>query len=288
MSEKRFSLSPARFLSARRRHRSAGLVVLLFGLLAVGSAYAAFAPDNAVADNSSQSQQIEEGKKLFAVGCASCHGLNAEGTTVPDGKATYPSLIGVGAAAVDFQVGTGRMPAQQPGAQIPRKTPVYTPAEIEALAAYVASLAPGPAVPAEESYDISKVTDEQVTRGGELFRTNCTACHNFAGRGGALPNGRYAPSLMGVDSKHIYEAMLTGPQQMPVFSDQVMQPDDKRDIIAYLNALQEQKDPGGFGLGRLGPVSEGLWGWLVGIGALVGVAVWIGAKGVKAKGAKAE
>ncbi|WP_433021727.1 cytochrome bc1 complex diheme cytochrome c subunit [Kribbella sp. CA-294648] len=287
MSEKRLSLSPARFLSARRRHRSAGLVVLLFGLLAVGTAYSAFAPDNAVADNSAQSQQIEEGKKLFAVGCASCHGLNAEGAGNGEGKMAGPSLIGVGAAAVDFQVGTGRMPAMQPNAQVPRKAPAYTPEEIEALAAYVASLAPGPAVPAEESYDISKVTDEQVTRGGELFRTNCTACHNFAGKGGALPNGRYAPSLMNVDPKHIYEAMLTGPQQMPVFSDQVLQPDDKRDVIAYLHALQEQKDPGGFGLGRLGPVSEGLWGWLVGIGLLVGMAVWIGAKGVKAKGVKA-
>ncbi len=147
MSEKRLSLSPARFLSARRRHRSAGLVVLLFGLLAVGSAYAAFAPDNAVADNSPQSQQIEEGKKLFAVGCASCHGLNAEGGSNGEGKMAGPSLIGVGAAAVDFQVGTGRMPAMQPGSQVPRKTPSYTEAEIEALAAYVASLAPGPAVP---------------------------------------------------------------------------------------------------------------------------------------------
>ncbi|WP_371401356.1 cytochrome c [Kribbella sp. NBC_00662] len=287
MSEKRPSLSPARFLSARRRHRSAGLVVLLFGLLAVGSAYAAFAPDDAVADNSAQSQQIEEGKKLFAVGCSSCHGLNAEGGGNGAGKMAGPSLIGVGAAAVDFQVGTGRMPAMQPGAQIPRKNPAYSQEEIEALAAYVASLAPGPAVPAQDSYDISKATDEQITRGGELFRTNCTACHNFAGRGGALPNGKYAPSLMGVSEKHIYEAMLTGPQQMPVFSDQVMQPEDKRDIIAYLKALQAQKDPGGFGLGRLGPVSEGLWGWFIGIGLLVCVAVWIGAKGVKAKGAKA-
>jgi ubiquinol-cytochrome c reductase cytochrome c subunit len=158
----------------------------------------------------------------------------------------------------------------------------------EALAAYVASLAPGPAVPAQESYDVSKATDEQVTRGGELFRTNCTACHNFAGKGGALPNGRYAPALMGVTEQHIYEAMLTGPQQMPVFSDQVLQPEDKRDIIAYLKTLETQKDPGGFGLGRLGPVSEGLWGWLVGIGLLVGVAVWIGAKGAKAKGVEAE
>jgi ubiquinol-cytochrome c reductase cytochrome c subunit len=88
---------------------------------------------------------------------------------------------------------------------------------------------------------------------------------------------------MGSTPKHIYEAMLTGPQQMPVFSDQVMTPQDKRDVIAYVNALQTQKDPGGFGLGRLGPVTEGLWGWLVGIGLLVVVAVWIGAKGVRAK-----
>ncbi|WP_344210542.1 c-type cytochrome [Kribbella sancticallisti] len=275
-------LSPGRFLSARRRHRSAGLVVLLVGLLTVGSAYAAFVPDNAVAD-SSQSQQIEEGRKLFAVGCSSCHGLNAEGGGNGEGEVAGPSLIGVGAAAIDFQVGTGRMPAVQPGAQIPEKPPVYTQAEIEALAAYVASLAPGPAVPAEESYDITNVTDDQIARGGELFRTNCTACHNFAGKGGALPNGRYAPSLMDSTPRHIYQAMLTGPQQMPVFSDQVLQPDDKRDLIAYVVALQEQKDPGGFGLGRLGPVSEGLWGWLVGIGLLVGVAVWIGAKGVKVR-----
>ncbi|MEV0285563.1 MULTISPECIES: c-type cytochrome [unclassified Kribbella] len=278
-------LSKARIRSVRR-HRSAGLVVLLFGLLAVGSAYAAVVPDNAVADHSSQSQTIEEGRKLFAVGCASCHGLNAEGAGNSEGEMAGPSLIGVGAAAVDFQVGTGRMPATQPGAQVPAKEPAYTQAEIEALSAFVASLAPGPAVPAPEAYDISNVTDEQVTRGGELFRTNCTACHNFAGRGGALPNGRYAPSLMESTPKHIYQAMLTGPQQMPVFSDQVLQPEDKRDIIAYIVALQEERDPGGFGLGRLGPVSEGLWGWLVGIGLLVAVAVWIGANGMKAKGSK--
>lgn len=276
--------SPARFLSARRRHRSAGLVVLLLGLLSVGAAYTALVPNNAaVADDAAQSQKIEEGRKLFTVGCASCHGQNAEGSTDGEGRPVAPSLIGVGAAAVDFQVGTGRMPAQQPNAQVPRKNAVYSPEEIEALAAYVASLGPGPAIPNADAYDVSKATDEQVTRGGELFRTNCTACHNFAGKGGALPNGRYAPSLMGVDAKHMYEAMLTGPQQMPVFSDQVLTEQDKRDVIAYLKALETQQDPGGFGLGRLGPVSEGLWGWLVGIGILVAVAVWIGAKGVRAK-----
>jgi ubiquinol-cytochrome c reductase cytochrome c subunit len=259
----------------------------MIGLLAVGGLYSIAAPDNkAIADDSAQSAEIEEGKKLFAVGCTSCHGLNAEGGRDDECRVVGPSLIGVGAAAVDFQVGTGRMPAQQPNAQVPRKSIVYTEAEIEALAAYVASLGPGPAVPAEEAYDVSKATDEQVTRGGELFRTNCTACHNFAGKGGALPRGRYAPTLMGVDEKHIYEAMLTGPQQMPVFSEQVLTPEDKRDVIAYVKAMEELDDPGGFSLGRLGPTAEGLWGWLVGIGGLVAVAVWIGAKGVRAKGEK--
>jgi ubiquinol-cytochrome c reductase cytochrome c subunit len=194
-----------------------------------------------------------------------------------------PSLIGVGAAAVDFQVGTGRMPAQQPGAQIPRKTPVYSQEEIEALAAYVASLAPGPAVPAQESYDVSKATDEQVTRGGELFRTNCTACHNFAGRGGALPNGRYAPTLMGVSEKHIYEAMLTGPQQMPVFSDDVLKPEEKREVIAYLQSIEEAPSYGGANMGAFGPVSEGLFAWVIGIGACVGFAVWIASSSTRSK-----
>ena len=273
------------WLSRRRRHRAAGLVVVLLGLLAVGAVYSALVPGSkATADDSAQSQQIEEGRKLFAVGCASCHGLNAEGGNVPNSKTKIaaPSLIGVGAAAVDFQVGTGRMPAQQTGAQIPRKPPTYSEAETAALAAYVASLAPGAPIPAESAYDISKATEEQVTRGGELFRTNCTACHNFAGQGGALPQGRYAPTVMGVDYKYIYEAMLTGPQQMPVFSDHVLTPQDKRDVIAYIKGMEEQSDPGGFSLGRLGPVTEGLFGWLFGIGALVAVAVWIGAKGVKA------
>ncbi|MEV6284018.1 c-type cytochrome [Kribbella sp. NPDC051770] len=261
-----------------KRGKLARALVVGAALVTVGAAYAVLAPDNASGADGPQSDQVEQGRRLFAVSCASCHGLNAEGGTNGEGRDTGPSLIGVGAAAVDFQVSTGRMPAAQPGAQIPRKPPVFTVDEINALAAYVASLAPGPAVPAEESYDVSKATQEEVVRGGELFRTNCTACHNFAGRGGALPDGKYAPTLMTSTPRNIYQAMLTGPQQMPVFSDHVLLPEDKRAIIAYVVALQQRDDPGGFGLGRLGPVSEGLWGWLVGIGSLVAVAVWIGAK----------
>ncbi|MGW7680528.1 cytochrome bc1 complex diheme cytochrome c subunit [Kribbella sp. NPDC054772] len=261
------------------RRASLGRVIAIgAALVAVGLGYTALVPRGTAGAAGPNSEQIEKGRLLFAVGCASCHGAFAQGGTNGAGDLTGPSLIGVGAAAVDFQVGTGRMPATQPGAQIPQKPPVYTNEEIAALAAYVASLGPGPAIPAPEEYDVSKVTDEGIARGGELFRTNCTACHNFAGRGGALPNGKYAPSLMQTSPKHMYEAMLTGPQQMPVFSDPVLTPGDKRDIIAYVVSLQQQKDSGGLGLGRLGPVSEGLWGWFIGIGLLVVVAVWIGAK----------
>lgn len=264
---------------ARIRLRSRLRLPLIgVALVAVGLAYAVLVPDGAAGADGPQSQQIEEGRRLFSVGCSSCHGLHAEGGGNGAGAMAGPSLIGVGAAAVDFQVSTGRMPAMQPGAQIPQKPPVYSEDEIAALAAYIASLAPGPAIPASESYDVSKVTQAEITRGGDLFRTNCTACHNFAGRGGALPNGRYAPSLMSTTPRNIYQAMLTGPQQMPVFSDAVLLPEDKRAIIAYVVALQQAKDPGGLGLGRLGPVSEGLWGWFVGIGILVVVAVWIGAR----------
>jgi ubiquinol-cytochrome c reductase cytochrome c subunit len=275
MSEKRLSLSPARFLSARRRHRSAGLVVLLFGLLAVGSAYAAFAPDNAVADNSAQSQQIEEGKKLFAVGCASCHGLNAEGGGNGEGKMAGPSLIGVGAAAVDFQVGTGRMPAKELGAQIEAKRQFFTEEEISALAAYVASLGPGPAIPSDKDVDYS---NSNIAEGGEIYRTNCAMCHNFAGSGGALTRGKYAPSLKKTTPRHMYEAMLTGPQSMPVFGDGTMTPEEKREIIGFLKTTSAEPSPGGLALGKIGPVSEGAVGWLVGLGALVACAVWLGAK----------
>jgi quinol---cytochrome-c reductase cytochrome c subunit len=263
-------------VSAGRRSRFAAPLVLLLGLLITGGMYAALSPATAQT-SSADEDTVAKGRALFLVGCASCHGKNAEGINTTKGNQYGPSLIGVGAAAVDFQVGTGRMPMAQPGDQALRKPPVYDQDEIEALAAYVASLGPGPSVPEKSEYDVSDVSNEDIVRGGEFFRTNCTACHNFAGAGGALPRGRFAPKLTGVSEKHIFEAMLTGPQQMPVFSDEVLTPDDKRNIIAYLKKNEESPSYGGFSLGSLGPVSEGLFTWLAGIGVLVGFAVWIAA-----------
>jgi ubiquinol-cytochrome c reductase cytochrome c subunit len=192
-----------------------------------------------------------------------------------------PSLVGVGAAAVDFQVGTGRMPMAQPGAQAPRKPETFTDEEIAALGAYVASLGPGPAVPDESDYSLEGLSDEEreqaIVNGGQIFLTNCTACHNFEGSGGAMPRGGYAPKIRGVDPHYIYEAMLTGPQNMPNFSNGNLSPEEKRDVIAYLGSLEDMPDYGGFGLGGLGPVPEGLAAWVLGIGGLVGAAIWIAA-----------
>lgn len=264
-------------LSARRRHPLAALVVLLFALVATGVLYGAFAPaEKAQAQSPAQSLAIDEGKKLFAVGCSSCHGLNGEGGS--DG----PSLVGVGAAAVDFQVATGRMPAQQPGAQVPKKPTVYTQADIDRMAAFVASLGPGPAVPAPDQY--TSTNPDDVAKGGELFRTNCAQCHNFAGSGGALTQGKYAPALEGVSAKHIYEALQTGPQNMPSFPDGVMPEEQKRQIVAFVrHTTNDEPNPGGLTLGALGPVTEGLFGWIFGLGSLIAVAIWVAAHTTKAK-----
>ena len=275
----RFSV---RKLSTRRRHPLAGLVVLLMALLVVGGGYAALAPKPATAETAS-TNDVEAGRALFLIGCASCHGKNATGIETKRGNNYGPTLIGVGAASVHFQVGTGRMPMAQTAPQAPRKTPEYSDEEIKQLSAYIASLAPGPAIPDGEYTDIDKASTEDIREGGELFRSNCTACHNSVGAGGAMPGGKFAPSLKGVTATHIAEAMITGPQQMPVFSDDVITPEDKRNIIAYLKTVQEQPNYGGVGGGGLGPVVDGLFIWVVGIGGLIIAAIWIGAHGARVK-----
>ena len=276
----RFLNRSAGRLSRHRRSKLAGLLLMLLALVATGTAYSAFAPASAERAETDE-ELVAKGRELFLVGCSFCHGTNGEGQQDKRGQNFGPSLVGVGAAAADFQVGTGRMPLVQPGRQAPKKGVVYNEEEVAALAAFVGSLAPGPDIPSESDYSIDGLSEEEreeaVVRGGQLFLTNCTACHNFQGAGGALPRGGYAPSLDGVEGRYIYEALLTGPQQMPVFSNGTLTPEAKRDIIAYLDSLESNPAYGGFGMGGLGPVSEGLFAWLLGIGSLVAFAVWIAA-----------
>jgi len=255
-------------LASRRRHPAAILLLLLLGLVATGGLYTLLAPKPAVAAVAA-ADDVNAGKMLFLANCATCHGQNAEGGK--DG----PSLAGVGAAAVDFQVGTGRMPLAGPGVQAaPSKKIKFTDAQIASLGAYVASLSPGPSIP-DDQYTKG---DGNIARGNELFKVNCAMCHNFAGSGGALTRGKYAPSLRNITGTHIYEAMVSGPQSMPVFNDANLSPTDKNDIISYLHELDKNKNPGGMDLGNLGPVSEGMFIWVFGLGLMVGAAVWLGAK----------
>lgn len=254
-------------LAARRRSRFAPTALLLLALLITGGVYAAVAPSPATASVATI-HDVEAGKKLFQANCSTCHGINAQGA---DG---VPSLIGVGAAAVDFQVSTGRMPMAANGVQAPAKTVQFNEEQTQQLAAYVASLGAGPAIPTDEQIDGSK---GDAATGMALFRTNCAMCHNAVGAGGALSRGKYAPALWDTSARNIYQAMLTGPQSMPVFNDNNLTPEEKRDVIAYIEA-QRDGSPGGASLGSLGPVSEGVWVWVVGMGLLLACAVWIGAK----------
>jgi ubiquinol-cytochrome c reductase cytochrome c subunit len=254
-------------LAARRRHRSAPLVLVAFALLLIAGAHAAITSQQASASVATE-DQIALGEKLFLANCATCHGVNAAGGV------NGPALVGVGAAAVDFQVSTGRMPMSSNAPQAPVKPVQLTTEQIAALAAYVASLGAGPSIPTAEMVDPAL---GNAARGMDLFRTNCAQCHNAVGAGGALSEGKYAPPLTETTPQNIYQAMLTGPQSMPVFNDANLTPEEKRDIVAYLVA-QREGQAGVLDLGALGPVSEGLWVWVVGIGLLIGVAVWVGAK----------
>lgn len=260
-------------LSSRwRRHPLAGYAVLVLALAALGCGYAVVSAVGSQARASAQPSQatVAEGEELFNESCASCHGTDGAGTD------RGPSLVGVGAASVHFQVSTGRMPLDNPyGAQSQEKTPKFNEQQTRALAAYVATLAPGgPAIPSDEEVAYS---DADLSLGGELFSANCASCHNFAGSGGSLTYGKQAPSLTDATPRQIYEAMQTGPAAMPTF-DETLTPDEKRAVIKYVKFTAEEPNVGGAGLGRFGPTSEGLAAWLIGIGLIIGLALWITAR----------
>ena len=256
--------------SQGRRSPWAAAALIGVGLLLTGGAYAgaSAAMASTTDETSASALTVEDGKKLFQANCATCHGLDLQGTE------SGPSLYGVGELSVEFQVATGRMPLQMQGPQAPQKPVQFTEEQIQAMAAYVQSTSPGPEFPSPEILD----GEGDIARGAELFRINCAMCHNVAAAGGALTEGKYAPELTETSALRMYAAMVTGPQNMPVFNDMTLSLEDKRDIISSLLFIQENESPGGFKLGSLGPVSEGLFIWIFGIGSLIAITVWITAK----------
>ena len=203
------------------------------------------------------------GEQLYDRNCVSCHGSDGVGTS--DG----PTLVGVGEASADFQLRTGRMPRANSQGQAPQKPPAFSDQEIQALVTYVGSLGEGPAIPR-----VREGTGD-LADGGELYRANCQSCHGATAIGGALSFGDYAPDLRDVAHTQIAEAVRVGPGQMPVFDEAVFSDEELASIVRYVEYLQDPADPGGFSLGRIGPVTEGYVIWVVGAGAVVLFIRWI-------------
>lgn len=269
----------------KARRTLGGALALTLALTSAGFVASALTPDAQVATADLDDQAlIQQGKDIYDVSCITCHGANLQGI-----EDRGPSLVGAGSGSVYFQVSSGRMPMKSNDAQAARKPSQFGEQQTLALAAYVAANGGGPGIVYNDDGSVAmeslrgqnydgKIQPEDVARGSELFRLNCASCHNFTGRGGALSSGKYAPELDPANEQEIYQAMLTGPENMPKFSDRQLTADEKRDLVAYIKSTKETPSPGGWGLGGIGPVTEGFFMWFVGIIVLVAAAVWIGTR----------
>jgi ubiquinol-cytochrome c reductase cytochrome c subunit len=250
-------------MTMRRRNRAPSLILWIGLLLAIGGQAWSFRPTASNAQTALETQ----GEQLYAASCSTCHGLNAEGT------ANGPTLQGVGPAAVDFMLSSGRMPLADPGEQPVRQEPRFTDDQVEAIVGYVSSIAPGgPEIP-----DVDTARGE-LPRGFQLFLNNCSGCHGAAGIGDSVGGGQIAPSLYPPNAKQIGEAIRVGPGVMPRFGENDLSRAEVDSIARYLEWVRDNGDEGGFQLGRVGAVAEGLIAVTVGLGLLVLVIRLTGAK----------
>ncbi|HEX8769625.1 MAG TPA: c-type cytochrome [Acidimicrobiales bacterium] len=254
-------------------------ILVITGLALIGAGYMALlgAPPARAGQPAAPNAQadplpLDEGRRLYVESCSTCHGPQGQGARL-SGGVDAPSLRGVGAASVDFYISTGRMPLDNTNSQAVRKPSAFNARQRAALVAYVTSLAPGGA-------PIPNVNAKSASlRGGtELFLTNCAACHNAAGVGGALSYGSYAPSLHQATPVEIAEAQRIGPGNMPVFGPDTLSDQQVNDLVRYVVYLQHPDDAGGAGLGHFGPIPEGFVGLLFGLGALILFVAWVGTR----------
>jgi len=211
-------------------------------------------------------QQVARGRELFLEGCSSCHGLDARGV-----EGTAPSLRGAGAAAADFYLSTGRMPLDKPGDEPVRSQPRYPPHEIDAIVAYVGSLG-GPPIP-----DVSPRRGD-IAEGFEAFTEHCAGCHQAVAKGGVV-TGAFAPDLGEATPTQVGEAVRVGPYIMPLFGHRQIDDRTLDSIARYVELTKDPVDEGGWGIGNIGPVPEGMIAWLLALAALLLVARLIGVRG---------
>jgi ubiquinol-cytochrome c reductase cytochrome c subunit len=206
---------------------------------------------------------LARGRALFVVSCSACHGMSATG--IP-GRG--PSLRGAGALAADFYLRTGRMPLASPRAQPLRTRPAFPPAQIDALVAYVGSFG-GPAIPSVQPAAGS------LQRGYSLFALDCAGCHTIQAQGGIV-TGAVAPSLEPATPRQIGEAIRLGPYVMPRFGPAELSNADIDSIARYVQTTKSPQNSGGWGLGRVGPIPEGMVAWLLAGAALLLIARLLG------------
>ncbi|HSD76628.1 MAG TPA: c-type cytochrome [Solirubrobacteraceae bacterium] len=250
-----------------RAHRTLlAVVALVCGGLAVALWASPGAPAQAPGAPSAApgGGDARAGRALFVDGCSTCHGMDARG--IP-GRA--PSLVGAGAAAADFYLRTGRMPLPSPGQEPVRADPVYGERRIRDLVAYVGSLGAGPAIPRVDP------AAGDLARGRAVFTTQCAGCHQVVGRGGIMPGG-VAPALQEASATQIAEAVRVGPFLMPAFSERQLGRRDLDSVARYVLWTRSPADAGGWGIGNLGPIPEGMVAWLMAGVALLCVARLLG------------
>jgi len=252
------------------------LVTLLFGLLAAALAHAEAPSGITRPSNERQLSDPQLGAQLYAGNCASCHGVAGEGVTGRgSGRDTGnisgkgPSLKGVGKRAADFYIRTGYMPLLSPYDQPWRRRVLFTRREQNALINYVAKLGGGPPVP--------KPAPERghLAEGLRLFTEHCAGCHQVAAEGGYVTDFR-VPTLKRATPTQIAEAVRIGPYVMSKFSEKAISNRQLDSIIAYIQASKQPQDRGGWGIGHIGPVPEGIIAWLVAAFVLVGLCALIG------------
>lgn len=214
------------------------------------------------------------GQYLYVQGCSTCHGLDGAGNGIPrENKNSIPSLQGVGAADVDFWVGTGRMPISAPMKQAPRKTPVYSQEQIDAIAQYVTTnFGGGPPVPTVD------LEAGDIVQGNLLYASNCAQCHNSAGSGGSLGRDYNAPRLTQATPTQIAEAIRIGPGAMPLFGENTFDQQQLNSLVKYVDEFKYEDARGGLKLGSTGPVPEAYFAWFIGLGAMLGLIRWIGTR----------
>jgi ubiquinol-cytochrome c reductase cytochrome c subunit len=252
----------------RRALRGAALALAVAcGGLALWSAAAggrrAPSPPPPRATSATVAGLAERGRGLYATTCAICHGEDLRGV-----RGRGPSLIGAGAAAVDFYLATGRMPIEDPTDEPLRAEPQYGRRDIDALVAYVGSFG-GPAIPRVDP------AAGDVARGKESFTENCAGCHQVVGRGGIV-TGALVPAVTDIPPRQLGEAVRVGPYLMPVFDEKRLPAAELDDVAAYLRYASDPDDRGGWGIGNIGPVPEGLVTWLIAGLALLGVVRLLG------------